>query len=266
MVVDAELAFFINLTQINRMKTNRCPNCGKINRSDAAKCSYCGAWLSPASDAARPGNSADSRRSGHAVANICITVMALAALVVAVACVWSTHSSGNEVDSIVTDGADALTEAQLYGIPDSVADTDSLPSLQLNKTVEGFYVYDDMLRYQVPVNYIPTSFEIYENEKSQLSHFVLGSWATNGFPQVGDYIAPGISIARITYTSKNRVICSGYSSNGKVFYMKTVIDDSGAVDQVWVLCLLHKEADRDANKQLTLMVRDWKPKKIDPFD
>lgn len=248
------------------MKTNKCPNCGKINRSDAAKCSYCGAWLSPVSDAAGAGNSADSRRGGHAVANICITVMALAALVVAVACVWSTHSSGNEVDPIVTDGADALTEAQLYGIPDSVADTDSLPSLQLNKTVEGFYVYDDMLRYQVPVNSIPTSFEIYENEKSQLSHFVLGSWATNGFPQVGDYIAPGISIARITYASKNRVICSGYSSNGKVFYMKTVIDDSGAVDQVWVLCLLHKEADRDANKQLTLMVRDWKPKKIDPFD
>lgn len=116
------------------------------------------------------------------------------------------------------------------------------------------------------VNSIPTVFEIYENEKSQLSHFVLGSWATNGSPPVGDYIAPGITIVRITYATGNRVICSGYSSNGKVFYMKTVIDDSGAVDQVWVLCLLHKEAGREANKQLTIMVRDRKPKKVDPID
>ncbi len=182
-----DLPFFINLTQINRMKTNRCPHCGKINASDAAKCSYCGTWLSPESGVARPGNSADSRRGSHAAANICITLMALVAIAVAVACVWSTHSSGND---IVTDGADALSEAELYGIPDSVCDPDSLPSVQLNKTVEGFYVYDDMLRYQVTVNSIPTVFEIYENEKSQLSHFVLGAWATNGFPQVGDYIAP----------------------------------------------------------------------------
>lgn len=46
---------------------------------------------------------------------------------------------------------------------------------------------------------MPTTFYVYVNAVSELSYSVMGAWAVIDFPAVEQYIAPGTTIANITY-------------------------------------------------------------------
>lgn len=97
---------------------------------------------------------------------------------------------------------------------------------------------------------VPAYFSLYTNSYSELSYSYMGAWAVFDFPEVGHYVAPGVTIAKITYKNAKRHVYSGYVSDGRIFYLKTHVDDNGEVSHLQVLTLLYNSSDKSRNEIL----------------
>lgn len=61
----------------------------------------------------------------------------------------------------------------------------------------------------------------------QLVYAFLGNWATQNctYPVVGKWVAEGVYIKRITYATRNKNFCSGYTNDGRIFYLHRICMD-----------------------------------------
>lgn len=110
----------------------------------------------------------------------------------------------------------------------------------------GFRCMANMIKKEIFEENVPTIFYVYVNSVSELSYSTMGAWAVMDFPAVEQYIAPGTTIANITYNNVKKHIYSGYASDGRIFYLKTRVLDGGEVNHLAVLCLLYeKNAEND---------------------
>ncbi len=124
----------------------------------------------------------------------------------------------------------------------------------------GFRYLDGMTyKPNVYENEVAACFDIYKNSYSELSYTYLGAWAVIYFPSVGDYVAPGIKISKITYQSNKQQIYSGYVSDGRIFYLKTHVDVGVDVDHLQVLTLLYNSRDQSKNEILIKEVQRFNP-------
>ena len=93
--------------------------------------------------------------------------------------------------------------------------------------------------------------------KVSLTSFeTMGAWAVMDFPAVEQYIAPGTTIANITYKNVKKHIYSGYASDGRIFYLKTRVLDGGEVNHLAVLCLLYEKNAENDNMPLIEEVKN----------
>lgn len=119
----------------------------------------------------------------------------------------------------------------------------------------GFRCMANMIQKEIFEENVPTIFYVYVNAVSELSYSTMGSWAVTDFPAVEQYIAPGTTIANITYKNVKKHIYSGYASDGRIFYLKTRVLDGGEVNHLAVLCLLYEKNAENDNMPLIEEVR-----------
>lgn len=120
----------------------------------------------------------------------------------------------------------------------------------------GFRCMANMIYKEIFEDNVPTTFYVYVNAVSELSYSVMGAWAVMDFPAVEQYIAPGITIANITYKNVKKHIYSGYASDGRIFYLKTRVLDGGEVNHLAVLCLLYERNAENDNMPLIEEVKN----------
>lgn len=120
----------------------------------------------------------------------------------------------------------------------------------------GFRCMANMIYKEIFEDNVPTTFYVYVNAVSELSYSVMGAWAVMDFPAVEQYIAPGITIANITYKNVKKHIYSGYASDGRIFYLKTRVLDGGEVNHLAVLCLLYEKNAENDNMPLIEEVKN----------
>lgn len=119
----------------------------------------------------------------------------------------------------------------------------------------GFRCMANMIQKEIFEENVPTIFYVYVNAVSELSYSTMGAWAVMDFPAVEQYIAPGTTIANITYKNVKKHIYSGYASDGRIFYLKTRVLDGGDVNHLAVLCLLYEKNAENDNMPLIEEVR-----------
>ena len=120
----------------------------------------------------------------------------------------------------------------------------------------GFRCMANMIQKEIFEENVPTIFYVYVNAVSELSYSTMGSWAVTDFPAVEQYIAPGTTIANITYKNVKKHIYSGYASDGRIFYLKTRVLDGGEVNHLAVLCLLYEKNAENDNMPLIEEVKN----------
>lgn len=120
----------------------------------------------------------------------------------------------------------------------------------------GFRCMANMIKKEIFEENVPTIFYVYVNSVSELSYSTMGAWAVMDFPAVEQYIAPGTTIANITYKNVKKHIYSGYASDGRIFYLKTRVLDGGEVNHLAVLCLLYEKNAENDNMPLIEEVKN----------
>ena len=95
----------------------------------------------------------------------------------------------------------------------------------------------------------------------------LGAWSLigEGYPTVNETIAYNITIKNITYRSERNGIYSGYTTDGRIFYMKTILYSSGDHNFIGGMGSTYhspKELSTGCRAYRVDIVQHWKPKKL----
>lgn len=122
----------------------------------------------------------------------------------------------------------------------------------------GFKIPDIMQKSTTLVD--DYSIDTYTFGNIQLCYFWAGNWATfdDSFPISGSVIEPRTNITKITYTSANQGIYSGYLNDGRIFYLKRIISDE--IPHAYVLAVVYPEDLKNDVEPLIKTVQNWKLK------
>lgn len=106
-----------------------------------------------------------------------------------------------------------------------------------------------------------TTFATYTSGRVTLSYCELGSWATDEslFPVSGSVIAPNTVIDKVTYKNNKGDISSGYTKDGRAFYMKTDTESAyaGGMPHAEVLALIYPKPYQIAVAKLITVIEKW---------
>jgi len=86
---------------------------------------------------------------------------------------------------------------------------------------------------------------------------LLGAWATTDYPDAKRYLTQDVQIKNVTYHNSKHTVYSGYTTDGRIWYMKKNINDSGATYHADVLVLLFPKSKHTDVKPLIDMVKNW---------
>lgn len=100
----------------------------------------------------------------------------------------------------------------------------------------------------------------------QLVYAFLGNWATQNctYPVVGKWVAEGVYIKRITYATRNKNFCSGYTNDGRIFYLHRICMDEYPHAYIWYL--IYPKSYQKSVMPLLDRVKNWSYKSKDPWD
>ena len=95
----------------------------------------------------------------------------------------------------------------------------------------------------------------------------LGAWSLigEGYPTVNETIAYNITIKNMTYWRERNGIYSGYTTDGRIFYMKTILYPSGDpnfVGGMGTLTVIYPKSYQQSVEPIIDIVQHWKPKKL----
>ncbi len=120
------------------------------------------------------------------------------------------------------------------------------------------FMYPDFMEYNTSfVLDAPGDVEEFSWRDVQLAYWsLLGYWAVN-IAERGNYITSSTQIANVTYSAKSKGIYSGYTTDGRIYYLKTKVLDGGEVPHVTVLALIYPKEFKEHMQELTEIVLKW---------
>ena len=88
---------------------------------------------------------------------------------------------------------------------------------------------------------------------------MIGSWATSSdaYPVKGSILCPDAKIASITYQAKRSDIHSGYTDDGRIYYLKRRMIEGEAVIHAQVLVLIYPKDYQEQVESLIKEVQKW---------
>lgn len=153
-------------------------------------------------------------------------------------------------------------ECDTIGTSDIQSESDSFESKMENPTwvalSEGFSLPDFMnAPTETFVEDVPASVITYKYDDVELCYWpLLGNWAVRDFPSEDCYVSSEATIRDITYKQESKGIYSGYTTDGRIYYLKIkVMDDE--VEHLKVLALIYPKAKQDSADKLIKSVQSW---------
>ena len=107
---------------------------------------------------------------------------------------------------------------------------------------------------------VPASVYTYWYDRVNLCYWpLLGNWATDDedFPVKGCYVSSTAKIAKVTYRAPQKGIYSGYTDDGRIFYLKRLNTIHDVVTHAVVLVLIYPEKYQEAVQPLIKQVLNW---------
>ena len=123
----------------------------------------------------------------------------------------------------------------------------------------GFKYPSAYKRSELFVEDVPANVEVFSNGKIQLCYWpLLGMWSTFAdFPEEGVWLSPTEQVKNVTYRAGSKLIISGYTQNGKIFYLNQKMMSGGEVNHSKVLVLIYPQSEKNKVSRLLNIVKDW---------
>ena len=124
---------------------------------------------------------------------------------------------------------------------------------------DSFVILLPNLKYRIMGEDVPANVEVFSNGKIKLCYWpLLGMWSTHvDFPREGDLLCPTERVKTVTYRAKSKLIVSGYTQNGNIFYLNQKITSGGEVNHGKVLVLIYPQSEKRNVSALIKIVKDW---------
>ena len=105
---------------------------------------------------------------------------------------------------------------------------------------------------------VPANVEVFSNGNIQLCYWpMLGIWSTfANFPKEGVWLSPTERVKIITYRAESKLIVSGYTQNGNIFYLNQKIMSGGEVKHSKVLVLIYPQSEKKNVSTLMNIVKE----------
>ncbi len=118
--------------------------------------------------------------------------------------------------------------------------------------------YPDFMKYDTYfVEDAPGSVEVFSWEDVELAYWpLLGYWAVD-FAEEGNFVTKSTTISNVTYKAISKGIYSGYTSDGRIYYLKTKVLEGGEVPHATVLALIYPQELKPYMDELTKIVLRW---------
>ena len=109
------------------------------------------------------------------------------------------------------------------------------------------------------VDDVPGYVEIFSDGKILLCYWpLLGMWSTFAdFPEEGVWLSPTEKVKNVTDRAGSKLIVSGYTQNGNIFYLNQKIMSGGEVSHSKVLVLIYPKSEENKVSTLINIVKDW---------
>jgi hypothetical protein len=120
------------------------------------------------------------------------------------------------------------------------------------------FSYPDFMKYTTYfVEEAPGSVEVFSWENVELAYWpLLGYWAVD-FAEKGTFVTKSATISNVTYKAISKGIYSGYTSDGRIYYLKTKVLEGGEVPHATVLALIYPQEFKACMDELTKIVLRW---------
>lgn len=86
---------------------------------------------------------------------------------------------------------------------------------------------------------------------------MLGAWAVMEYPDSGNYLTEDVMVRNVTYANGVGIVFSGYTDDGRIWYMKKRILDGGDVTHAAALVLIYPKENKDEVNPLINIVKKW---------
>lgn len=123
----------------------------------------------------------------------------------------------------------------------------------------GFKIPDFMTpSTDIFVENVPASFQRWTYDDICVSCWpYLGSWAISDYPTPNQYLTEDVLIKSVTYQSGSKTIFSGYTNDGRIWYMKKKLISGRAVDNIKSLVLIYPKSKQAEIKSMIDVVKGW---------
>ena len=110
---------------------------------------------------------------------------------------------------------------------------------------------------EVFVDEIPASVKEWYHGNVSICYWpLLGVWAVDEYPDIGRYVSKSVKISSITYSNKSGSVFSGYTNDGRIWYMKKRIS-GGEVPHAHILVLIYPKTMTSDLMKLIEEVKAW---------
>lgn len=174
------------------------------------------------------------------------------------------NSCTNKVSNIDNRTEDTIqVECDTTGTSAIQPESDSFENKMQNPTwvalSEGFSLPDFMnTPTETYVEDVPAEVITYKYDDVELCYWpLLGNWALREFPSEGCYVSSEATIRDITYKQESKGIYSGYTSDGRIYYLKIKVTDNEEIQHLIVLALIYPKAQQDAANKIIKSVQSW---------
>ena len=86
---------------------------------------------------------------------------------------------------------------------------------------------------------------------------LLGEWAVTDYPAIDSYLTEEVKVKDITYRNSVGTVFSGYASDGRIWYMKKLLQEGGDVVHAKSLILIYPKSLQSDVEKLIEIVQDW---------
>ena len=87
---------------------------------------------------------------------------------------------------------------------------------------------------------------------------MLGAWAVTDYPAQDAYLTESVHVKSVTYSSGDGTVFSGYTTDGRIWYMKKVLLRGGEVVHAKALVLIYPKSKQSEVEKLIGVVKAWK--------
>ena len=159
--------------------------------------------------------------------------------------------------SIAPDGVVQIDRV-LWDEAQESSQADGLESSDWTRTKYGFSVPDCMYGGdELFIDEIPASVITWSIDDVTLCYWPgMGAWAVTDYPDPGMFVSANTQIKNVTYSSRKGVY-SGYTTDGRIWYMKKHLLEGREVIHADVLVLIYPKEKQSEVSRLIEVVKGW---------